>query len=315
MYSNLIVPVDHGNRNIKTENFVFTSGLSESDTRPPFGEYLFYQNKFYTLTDQRIPYMRDKTADERFFILTLFAIAKEAKRRELVTGRDLLKVQLPVGLPPKHYGALYEKFENYFCREEIISYSFSGQDYHVRIEDVMAFPQDYAAAITQYQKISGYHKVIVIDIGGFTLDYVMIREGSVDLSVCDSLEYGVIKLYNKITSRVNSEHDILLEDMDIDGILRGKETDYPGSVTDTVKGMTQSYADDLLGTLRERGIDLKSGCVVFVGGGSLLLREYLENSDKVGKSLFVTDIKANAKGYGLLYGMQKKAGAAYGKKE
>lgn len=36
-----------------------------------------YRGKYYTLTDQRIPYRRDKTEDERFFILTLFAIAHE----------------------------------------------------------------------------------------------------------------------------------------------------------------------------------------------------------------------------------------------
>ena len=73
-----------------------------------------------------------------------------------------------------------------------------------------------------------------------------------------------------------------------------------------VQDMTKTYVDDLLGTLRERCIDLKTGCVVFIGGGALLLREYLENSDKVGKCVFIEDICANAKGYGLLYQVQKK---------
>ena len=66
------------------------------------------------------------------------------------------------------------------------------------------------------------------------------------------------------------------------------------------------YVDDILGTLRERGLDLKTGCVVFIGGGSLLLRKYLEKSDKIGKSIFIEDICANAKGYKLLYQVQKK---------
>ena len=30
----IIIPVDHGNRNLKTENYVFTSGVMESDCRP-----------------------------------------------------------------------------------------------------------------------------------------------------------------------------------------------------------------------------------------------------------------------------------------
>ena len=58
----MLVCVDHGNKQIKTASRVFTSGLVESDTRPPFGDnILFYRGKYYTLSDQRIPYTRDKT--------------------------------------------------------------------------------------------------------------------------------------------------------------------------------------------------------------------------------------------------------------
>ena len=126
------------------------------------------------------------------------------------------------------------------------------------------------------------------------------------MSVCDSLEKGVITLYNMIISRVNSEYDILLEDADVDSMIRGEQTDYEKSVIRMVQEMTKTYVDDLLGTLRERGLDLKTGCVVFIGGGAMLLRKYLESSDKVGKSVFIEDICANAKGYGLLYQVQKK---------
>ncbi len=34
----MLVCVDHGNKQIKTASRVFTSGLVESDTRPPFGD-------------------------------------------------------------------------------------------------------------------------------------------------------------------------------------------------------------------------------------------------------------------------------------
>ena len=97
-----------------------------------------------------------------------------------------------------------------------------------------------------------------------------------------------------------------MEDADIDSIIKGEKTDYDMQVIRMVQEMTKTYVDDLLGTLRERGLDLKTGCVVFIGGGALLLREYLENSDKVGKCVFIEDICANAKGYGLLYQVQKK---------
>jgi len=89
-------------------------------------------------------------------------------------------------------------------------------------------------------------------------------------------------LYNRIISRVSSDFDMLLEDTDIDTIILGKNSDYSDSVIRLVKQMTKQYVDDFLGALRERGIDLKTGCIVFISGGAKLLREYLENTDKIG---------------------------------
>lgn len=306
MYQKIIVPIDHGNRNMKTEQKVFTSGLVDSECRPPLGEYLFYNNRYYSLTEQRIPYMRDKTIDDRFFTLTMFGIAMEAANKLPIQENMKLQVDLPIGLPPKHYGALYKTFENYFKDREEQIFTYKGRQYEIEINHVVAFPQDYAAAMTIFPQLKEYNKVITADIGGFTLDYLLIRSGKPDLSVCDSLEKGVITLYNDVISRINAEYDMLLEESDVDCIIRGQKTDYTENVVGTVQDMVITYVDDILGTLRERGLDLKSGCVVFIGGGALLLRSYLESSDKVGKCIFIEDICANAKGYGLLYQLQQK---------
>ena len=77
----MLFPIDHGNSAMKTVNFVFPSGLIDNPIRPPVDtEMLEYDGKFWTLSGQRISYMRDKTKDERYWILTLFAIAKELEK-------------------------------------------------------------------------------------------------------------------------------------------------------------------------------------------------------------------------------------------
>lgn len=127
----MLISIDHGNKQIKTNHRTFVSGLRESDTKPPFGkDVLFYKGKYYTLTDQRIPYMRDKTADERYFILTLFAVAFELAGTEYRKD-EIVDVQLAVGLPPAHYGAQYERFENYFLNRDIIDFQLDGRPYSV----------------------------------------------------------------------------------------------------------------------------------------------------------------------------------------
>ena len=78
MIKRVRIAIDHGNRNIKTVNTTFTTGITESDIRPGRGiEYLEHNGKFYVPSNRRIPYQRDKTTDTRFFYLTLLGIAKE----------------------------------------------------------------------------------------------------------------------------------------------------------------------------------------------------------------------------------------------
>ena len=47
-YEKIVIPMDHGNRNMKTKEEVFTSGLEESDMKPILGDYLMYDGKYYS---------------------------------------------------------------------------------------------------------------------------------------------------------------------------------------------------------------------------------------------------------------------------
>ena len=301
----MLISIDHGNKQIKTCNKIFTSGYRESDSPPPISDnVLKYRGKYYTVSEKRFPYLRDKTTDERFFILSLFAIAFEINERGYYE-EDVLPVQLLIGLPPSHFGAQFERFEKYFTRGEVDEFEFNGRKYEIFINEVTAYPQAFAAAMPVYSQISSYPKVTVIDIGGFTADYLMIKNGQADLSSCDTLENGVIMLYNQVIAKVNSDLDLLLDESDIDAILGDRQTEYGDNVRNIVYESAQVFVNDFIGKLRERMIDLRSGRTVFVGGGSILLRKQIEASGKVANPIFVDKISANAKGYELLYRMSK----------
>ena len=303
MIKKVRIAVDHGNRNMKTCSQVFTTGLTIQDKKPARGEkFLFYEGKYYVLSENRIPYQRDKTQDDRFFILTLFAIVKELEENPQIQPEDVIQVDLPIGLPPKHYAELCERYEAYFKRQgKIHDINYCGSTYHITIGEVMAFPQDYAAMMTMIEKLQQIPKVVGIDIGGFTTDYLLMRKGNPDMKACDSMEKGVITMYNKIISGINSEYDILLEESDIDSILQGNTEFYEEAVVRMTEGMVQDFVKDLLNSIRERGIDTKAAYTVFIGGGAKLLSHFLEQSDRLGKYTFIEDISANAKGYDRLF--------------
>lgn len=302
---NLRIAVDHGNRNIKSLHFVFTSGINVLDKKPARGEkFLQYGGKYYTLSEKRIPYQRDKTTDDRFYVLTLFAIAMELEHSERVQENDMVQVDLSIGLPPKHYAELCDKYEGYFKAAGIVQeINYNGKHYHACIRNVRAFPQDYAALVTILNDINAIPKAVGIDIGGFTTDYLLIRRGKTDMDFCDSLEMGVITMYNEIRSKINSEYDMLLEDSDIDSIINGETDYYDNSVVKQVENLVQDFVTDLLASIRERGIDTRSTFTIFIGGGALLLRSFLKKADRLGKYRFIDDLKANAIGFDILYRM------------
>ena len=91
------ISIDHGNRLIKIAREVFPSGFLEDGYLLSIsGDVLKYDGKTYTLVDQILPVQNDKTEDERYFILLLFAIGKElageAELMNKLTPHDHIKV-------------------------------------------------------------------------------------------------------------------------------------------------------------------------------------------------------------------------------
>ena len=104
----MVISVDTGNKMIKTEHYEFNSGIDVLDTIPGENdEVIEFGGKYYRTTNRRISYMEDKTEDDRYYILTLIAIAKELdtmKKEAVLAPNELIEIELLVGLPPAHYG-------------------------------------------------------------------------------------------------------------------------------------------------------------------------------------------------------------------
>lgn len=296
----MLISIDHGNYAIKTPNFSFVAGLSEHTVKPPLSEEILeYEGKYWTLSSQRLSYMRDKTQDDRYFILSLFAIAKELER----TGRysPVEQVQLAVGLPPEHYGVLRDKFAQYFKRSNAVKFVYKEKPYTIIINRVMVFPQAYAAVIPQSSLVVRTLRVFIIDVGGYTTDVLLLQHGKPDLQFCRSLETGIITMNNEIIRKVGALHDMLINDEHITAVLLGESgVILPDDVKEAIYEAAKQHANDILNRLRELQVDLRANPAVFIGGGSILLRPFFEASPLVTKADFVESPNANALGYEML---------------
>ena len=128
----------------------------------------------------------------------------------------------------------------------------------------------------------------------------MLRNGKPDLQFCRSLEIGVITMNNDVIGKVSAQQGIRIEDDHIISVIQGKETILPESVVQMIWDSAKRHADTILDKLRELQVDLRSTPAIFIGGGSILFRQYIESSPMVAKADFVADPKANAIGYAML---------------
>lgn len=295
----MLIAVDHGNYSIKTPNTSFVSGLMELSGKTTIHEtdIVEYDNHIWALSHERIRYMRDKTQDDRFFLLTLFAIAKELETKGLHS--PLEEIDLAVGLPPEHYSTLRDKFKSYFARGKI-NFVFNDRPISIIIRHVFVFPQAFAAIASRAQDMLDTPRIFVIDIGGYTTDVLLMREGVPDLQYCRSLEDGVITMYNLIAGQVNAKYDMLIDDEHINDVLQHKKTRLPHDIKASIREAVKLHGSEIVNQLRELRVDLRANPAIFIGGGALLFKESLKESPLIMQAEFEEDPKANAIGYKLL---------------
>lgn len=296
----MIIGIDNGNANTKTVHTVFTSGITEHDVKPPVGdEVIEYNGKWYTLSGNRSPYVRDKTKNDTCFILTLFGISKEVMEEDRY--EPVIDVDLAVGLPPEHYGLQKDKFAKYFQSfGNTVEYTYNNTGFIVNINSVNVYPQAYAAVAQKASDLKKYSRTYIIDIGGYTTDVLLLNKGKPDLTCCRSIENGIIKMNNTIKGRVNAAYDMQIEEDHIYDVLSGNITILSDEVSEMIKKEAAKHAAMILNELRELGIDLKTSPGIFIGGGALLLEDFIESSDMTVKVEFISDISANALGYTIM---------------
>ena len=311
-----VMSIDTGNKMMKTNHFIFHSGIKRKEQKIlPGEEGIFFKGINYLESNLRISYLEDKTIDDRYYILTLLGVAKELEKEGIETGiheGGIIPIQLLVGLPPGDYGKQIRKFREYFWRQgKTVYFSYKGKPYRIRYESVNVYMQGYSAYILVANQLylQEQPKVLLIDIGGFTVDYLLVRYGVVDRTRIDSLPEGIIMLYKRIMVGIRQRFNLYLEETDIDNILFKRKTPYSELVIRRTFEIAAEYMSDLLGSFLEFGIDFRTTVTVFVGGGTVLLKDIIDEVWKRYHSTYyvLDDPKANVKGFIKQY-MAEKAG-------
>ena len=261
-------------------------------------DILEYQGTYYTLSDTKMPFKADKTVDDDYFILTLYALAMEARNKGItLTGKDVV---LGVGLPPADYGQQATSFKKYFLdhAKHGISFKMNGKSVNFYLKDVFVSPQNFAAVMCfKASLLKKYRTVNCIDIGDGTVDLLVIRNGKPDLSVRVSDRSGMAVLRSEISNAIQQNYGIHLDSSDVEQVLMQEETILDEKIILEIQRMAENWLQRIINKLHTHVTDFRTNPAVFLGGGSLLLRKQIENSPEFKYVEFIDDVRANAIGY------------------
>lgn len=314
----LTIGVDVGNYDTKTQNCVFPSGYSEYSTKPEIAtKILEYGGKFYVPNiSERMPYLADKTTDNRCLILTVLGIANEileqateqVKKGKIRNPQQFIdqvrEIKLGVGLPPGHFNDQKKKLEKYYhdALDEKIKFKYTDHDknyeFCIKMIKLHIFPQDFMAVYKNINcKYSDAQRYYIVGIGGGTVDVVPVKEKMPDANSCFSLDLGTRIMCNKIAADIQRQYGQMPDENLVEDVLKGNFTVLSDDIKELIDKDAKKHFDNIINECIQYGVKLNLYPTIFFGGGCILLEKYIRNSNMLKDPEILKDVKANAKAY------------------
>ena len=154
-----------------------------------------------------------------------------------------------------------------------------------------------AALMTETGLLQDEPSMLLMDLGGWTVDLMRIDNAIPAADTAHSLELGMIRCVDDIREQVRRETGLSLTDAQIENMLAGQPCTVSDTVRDIVNKQGRKYTEHLLSAVMEAGFDLHAIPAVLLGGGASVVSRHLSPKDALCKTIFLLDDKVNAVGF------------------
>jgi plasmid segregation protein ParM len=290
-----IIGVDNGFGNTKTPNFIFPSGVVAYENEPFIKQgKMLYKGKYYVCGGETGSLTKNKTENENYFLLTMAAIAKEIEHKGLSRTLDVI---IAAGLPLTLLGTQKEDFKKYLSSMIPVKFEFEEIKYKINIVDVILFPQGYTAIAYKKNMLLREPSQILMDIGAWTVDVMMINKGLPVAGKHRSLEMGIMICIEEILEEIRNQKGLSMTETQVEQVLLGNECSMDDEIKDLIHNQAKRYTDRLFKELEKAKFDVSAVPTIAMGGGVDVIKPYISKKQQVD---IMSDIHANAKGYEIL---------------
>ena len=174
-----------------------------------------------------------------------------------------------------------------------VEFLYENVKYHILIESAAVFPQCYAAVADKLQTFN--KKTLIVDIGSWTIDIMPVVDKVPDESKCVTIPKGLITCMRTINEQCVRQLNGELDESFIQDIMRTGRCEIDRKYYDIAKTEIEAFCERVYNSIREYGYNLSTTPIVFVGGGASVMKLFGGISQN--NISYITDVKANAKGY------------------
>ena len=147
------------------------------------------------------------------------------------------------------------------------------------IQDVRLFPQGYSSIAVHPELIRGEPSVLLMDVGGWTVDLMRLDSGIPNASACRSLELGMIRCIDEAKEQVRRETGLSVTDAQVERVLAGQSCSMDENARTIIQKQGRIYTEALLSAAMEAGFDLKAIPAVMLGGGASVIQRGIRPQD------------------------------------
>ena len=194
-------------------------------------------------------------------------------------------------------------FTEYLLRNgQPVNFLFEGERYKVKIESVKLFPQGYSAIAIHPELVKDEPSVLLMDIGGWTVDLMRLDNNVPNAATCRSLELGMIRCMDEIQEQVRRDTGLSVTDAQVERILAGKPCSMDEEARKLIQRQGRLYTERLISAAMEAGFDLRTLPVILMGGGAATVMRNVSERDGLCRAFLIGDDKVNAEGYERILG-------------
>lgn len=284
-----IIGIDHGNRNIKTAQYIFSASVAPIPSKPDSLEnVLEFQDRYYYVGGET-PILEtvDKTVNMDYYLMTLAAIGKELKYRQ----KRQATVRIGAALPPRRFEQQNKAFRDYLTQHQKLFFRYEGVAYNVTVEKAYVFMQGHVVTRSIQDLCEGF--CLLVDIGGGTVDLVGIEDG-IPNGFYQIDPRATLHCSHKVMEKAVAKLGKSIPTYITESFMRNGSYDCPEKYTKLITESLSEYVMDIYKMIAGHGYNDELTKMVFMGGGASVVQHFGDNENR--RVQFITEVRANARG-------------------